>query len=88
VVTYYPSASKIKDVKVYGWAVYEDLYPINLNDTIECADFTDTVALSQAFLVNSETGDEIACTAALNVVTVTGAVVNVECTLFVFGRRT
>jgi hypothetical protein len=86
-VSHNPSASKIQDVKVYGWAVYEDLYPIDQNDTIVCSDFVTTVALTQAFLVNSATGAEITCTAALNVVTVTGVAVDVECTLFVFGRR-
>ena len=87
-VAHTPSASKVQDVKVYGWAVYENLYPVDLNDTIVCSEFVDTVALSQAFLVNSATGAEIVCTVALNVVTVTGAAVDVECTLFVFGRRT
>jgi hypothetical protein len=86
-VSFNPSATKIVDVKVYGWAVYENLYPVDQNDTITCSDFVTTVALDQAFLVNSATGVEITCTAALNVVTVTGAAVDVECTLFVFGRR-
>jgi len=85
-VSYTPSA-KIKDIKYYAWAVYEDLYPINLADTITCSEFVDDVDLAQALLVNNATGAEILTTVLLNVVTV-GASTNTECTLFVFGRRT
>ena len=85
-VSYTPSG-KIKDIKYYAWAVYEDLYPINLADTITCPEFVTGYDLAQAMLVNNSTGAEIATTILLNVVTVSGASANTECILFVFGRR-
>jgi hypothetical protein len=85
-VSYTPSG-RIKDIKYYAWAVYEDLYPINAADTFTCGEFVDDVDLAQALLVNNQSGAEIATTILLNVVTVSGASVNTECTLFVFGRR-
>ncbi len=85
-VSYTPSG-KIKDIKYYAWAVYENLYPINLADTITCPEFVTGSDLSQSLLVNNSSGAEIATTIALNVVTVSGASTDTECTLFVFGRR-
>jgi hypothetical protein len=86
-VSYSPSG-KIKDIKYYAWQVFENLGPINLADTITCSEFTDDANLSHSLLINNSTGAEIATTILLNVVTVSGASTNTECTLFVFGRRT
>ena len=87
-VSFTPSAAKIKDVKHYGWAVYEDLYPADTNDTFTCSEFIDDVNLSQALLVNNSTGATITTTIALNVVTLSQAAVSdANCTLFVYGRR-
>lgn len=86
-VSYTPSG-RIKDIKYYAWAVYENQYPTNLADTFTCSEFVTAENLAQALLVNNSTGAEIATTIALNVVTVSGASANTECTLFVFGRRT
>ena len=85
-VSYTPSG-QIKDIKYYAWQVFENLAPINLADTITCNEFTDDINLSHALLVNNSTAAEIATTILLNVVTVSGASANTECTLFVFGRR-
>ena len=85
-VSYTPSGT-IKDIKYYAWQVIENLAPINLADTISCSEFTDDIDLTQALLVNNSTGVEIATTILLNVVTVSGASTDTECTLFIFGRR-
>ena len=83
-----PSASKIKDIKLYGWAVYEDLYPTGTNDTFTCPEFTDDVNLKKAVLINDASGAEVTTTIALNVVTVSQALVSdAHCTLFVYGQR-
>ena len=87
-VSYTPSASKLKDVKFYGWAIYEDLYPIDQNDTFVCSEFVDDINLDQALLVNNASGAAVSTSIAMNVVTTTGAASNLSCTLFVFGRRT
>jgi hypothetical protein len=68
--------------------VFENLGPINLADTITCTEFTDDEDLKHSLLVNNSTGAEIATTILLNVVTVSGASTDTECTLFIFGRRT
>lgn len=87
-VSYTPSASKIKDVKYMGYAVYEDLYPVDTNDTFTCPEFTDDIALKQALLVNDSSGAEITTTINLNVVTVSQAAISdAHCTLFVYGQR-
>lgn len=85
-VSYTPSG-KIKDVRFYAWEVIENLGPINLGDTITCPNFSDDVDLSHSLLVNNSSGAEIATTILLNVITVSGASTDTECTLFVFGRR-
>ena len=87
-VSYTPSASKIKDIKHYGWAVYEDLYPVDQNDTFTCPEFIDDVNLDQSLLVNNATNAEVTTTITLNVITVSGAASDLNCTLVVFGRRT
>lgn len=82
-----PSATKIRDVRYFGWCVYEDLYPLSTGDTVTCRDFVSSVNLTQALLVNNADGTEVSVSVALNVVTVSGSVDSAECTLFVFGRR-
>lgn len=87
---YSGSASKIKDIKQYSWAVYEypDLPLLDTNDTYTCADFTDDIDLNHAYLVDNSTRLEITCTVTLNVVTVSqAAVTDAHCTLFVYGQR-
>ena len=84
----YTVSGKIKDIKYFAHEVIENLYPTNLADTLTCSNFITTENLAQALLVNNSTGAEIATTIAMNVVTVSGASANTECTLFVFGRRT
>jgi len=79
------SATKQKNIKYYIWAVYENVV-VDMNDTITCNEFTDDVALSESLLVNNSTGAVIATTEALNVVTVSGAATDADCTLFVYGR--
>lgn len=87
-VSYTPSANKLTDVKLYGYAVYEELYPIGTNDTFTCPEFTDDINLTQSLLVDDSTGAELTTTIALNVVTVTQAATsNKHCTLFVYGQR-
>lgn len=89
-VSYSGSASKIKDIKQYGWAVYEypDLPLLDTNDTYTCSEFTYDIDLSHALLVNNATRAEITCTVSLNVVTVSQASVSdAHCTLFVYGQR-
>jgi hypothetical protein len=85
-VSYTPSG-KIKDIRYYAWQVFENLGPINLADTITCNSFTDDEDLKHSLLINNSTGAEIATTKLLNVVTVSGASTDTECTLFVYGRR-
>jgi hypothetical protein len=82
-----PSATKIRDVRYFRWSVYENLYPLSTGDKVVCRDFISSVVLSQAVLVNNADGSLVACSVALNVVTVSGVVDGAECTLFVFGRR-
>ena len=89
-VSYTPSASKVKDVKQYGWAVYEspDLPLLDTNDTVTCPEFTDDIALDHALLIDNSTRAELTCTIALNVVTVTqAATTDAHCTLYVYGQR-
>ena len=77
----------LKDVKYYGWAVYE--VTVSLNDTITLGDFVSTEVLKFAALIRQDTGAEITCTYITgdNVVKVTGASADNECILFAFGRR-
>lgn len=70
---------------MYGWGVYEVI--VTLADTITLADFVDTENLALGTLVNNKTGATITTTLANNIVTVTGAATDVECTLFTFGAR-
>ena len=87
-VSFSPSASKLKDIKYFGWAIYDDLYPLSTNDTVVCPEFIDDIALKQALLINDADGALITSSITLNVVTVTQAAVsNVHCTLFVYGQR-
>jgi len=87
-VSYTPSAKTVKDIKFFGWALYEELYPTDTGDTFTCPEFTDDVNLSQALLVDDSSGAEITTTIALNVVTVSQeAVSDAHCTLYVYGRR-
>jgi len=86
-VRYSPSAKKTKYVKRLGWAVYDDLYPVNTNDTIVCKDFTDDSNMLQTLLVDDSDGSTVTTSTALNVVTVTETVSNIHCTLFVYGVR-
>lgn len=79
------SLKKIADVKYYASALFEVI--VSIGDTITLAEFDTTVNLSNATLMNNSDGSEITCTVLLNVVTVTGAATDEECTLFVFGRR-
>lgn len=76
----------LDDVKYFADAKYT--VTVSQNDTIPLPDFVDTENLKFAALINRSTGAQITCTyAAFNVVTVTGACTNQECTLFVFGVR-
>ena len=83
----YTVSGKIKDIKYYAHEVIENLGPINLADTLHCSNFTTTENLKHSLLVNNSTGAEIVTTILLNVITVSGASADTECTLFVFGRR-
>ena len=77
---------KIGDVKYYGWAVYE--VTVSNGDTITVDDFSTSENLKMAVINRQDTGAEVTCTyAANNVVTVTGAGSNLECYLYVFGKR-
>jgi hypothetical protein len=80
------SATKQKEIKYYIWVVYDNVV-VDQNDTVTCYEFTDDVALSESLLINNASGAVITTTEALNVVTVTGAATDADCTLFVFGRR-
>ncbi len=80
-----PTSLKVKDVKVYGWAVYE--VTVTLADTITLSDFVTTETLKLGTLVKNTDGTTVATTLLNNVVTVTGAGTDVECTLFAFGVR-
>lgn len=84
--SYTPSANKRENVKYYAHAVYEDLYPVNQNDTFALGEFISSVNLSQALLINDADGTEVATSIALNVVTVTAVVSSIKCTLFAYGR--
>jgi hypothetical protein len=79
-------SGRIKDIKYYASQVFEDQV-VDQNDTITCSEFLSTVNLAQALLVDNSNGSEIATTILNNVVTVSGAATDAECTLFVFGRR-
>lgn len=78
---------KLKDIKYYAAGVDEAI-EVSQNDTITCGDFVDTENLKKAVLMKNSDGSEVTATVANNVITVTGAVTDQECTLFVFGRRT
>jgi hypothetical protein len=80
-----PTLRTQKEVKFYTWAVYENVV-VDQNDTITCPEFTDDVNLSKATLINNSSGAEITTTILLNVITVTGAATDADCTLFVYGR--
>jgi len=79
------SLKKIADVKYYASALFEVI--VSIGDTITLSEFDTTVNLSNATLMKNSDGSEITCTVLLNVITVTGAATDEECTLFVFGRR-
>ena len=78
------SGTRIKDIKYYGWAVYEDL-TVTSGDVKTLDDFVDTENLKNATLIQNSDGVEIAVTVLDNTVTVGGAVTDQECTLFAFG---
>jgi hypothetical protein len=79
--------SHVKDVKYYGHADYTVVF--SQNDTFAAPDFVNTQNPSFAVVINNATGAEIACTyaAGTNVITVTGACTDAECTVWVFGVR-
>jgi len=79
------SLKKIADVKYYASALFEAT--VSIGDTITPGEFDTTVNLKKAVIIKNSDGTEIACTVLLNVITVTGAATDEECTLFVFGRR-
>ena len=81
-----PSASRVNDIKYFGWAVYEDV-ELSQAFTITLGEFIDDVNLDQIFIVNNIDAAEVAGTIANNVITITSVVTDVECTIFVFGRR-
>ena len=79
--------SHAKDVRYYGFADYTVIF--SQNDTFVASDFVDTANPSFAVVINNATGAQIACTYATgdNVITVTGACTDAECTVWVFGVR-
>jgi len=79
------SLKKIADVKYYASALFT--VTVSVGDSITLAEFDTTVNLSKAVIMKNSDGIEITCTVLLNVITVTGASTDEECTLFVFGRR-
>jgi hypothetical protein len=79
-------STKLKDAKLYGWGIYENVV-FTTNDYFTATDFASTVALKQAFLVKNSDGSELTTTISYNVVTVTGTCSNDLCTLFLFGVR-
>jgi hypothetical protein len=82
-----PSAKAIKDVKYYGWAVYEDVELDEANHII-FSEFLSTVNLNQVFIVKNSDGTEVTATILLNVATITTVgLSNAECTIFAYGRR-
>lgn len=85
-VTQIPSG-KTRDVKYYAWTVYEDV-SVTKNDFVTCNEYLTTTNLLQVLLVNNASGAAVATSTTNNIVEVTAEVTNVECTLFVFGRRT
>ena len=85
-VNYSPSAHKLKDLRYRGWAVYENLYPVNTGDTVTCPEYITSSDLEIVQMCNNENGGNVACSKSGNVITVTGSATNLSCTLFVFGR--
>ena len=79
------SLKKIADVKYYASALFEVV--VSIGDTITPSEFDTTVNLNKAVIMKNSDGTEVTCTILLNVITVTGAATDEECTLFVFGRR-
>ena len=79
------SLKKIADVKYYASALFE--VTVSIGDTITLGEFDTSVNLNKAVIMKNSDGSEITCTVLLNVITVTGAATDEECTLFVFGRR-
>jgi hypothetical protein len=78
---------KIADIKYYAAALYDEV-TVSTGDTITPSDFNSTENLKTAVIRRNSDGSEITCTILLNVITVTtAALTNVECTVFVFGRR-
>ena len=78
---------KIEDVKYYGYGTYTVSF--SQNDTFSPLDFEATVNPSFAVVINNASGAQITCTyaAGTNQITVTGACLNAECTVFVYGVR-
>jgi hypothetical protein len=82
-----PSPKAVKDVKYYGWAVYEDVELDEADDVI-LGEFLDTVNLNQVFIVKNSDGSEVTASILLNVATVTTVgLTDAECTVFAYGRR-
>jgi hypothetical protein len=79
------TTEKIRDVKVYGWGVYTVI--VTLADTITLGDFVTTETLKLGTLVKNTDGTVVTTTLLNNIVTVTGASTDTECTLFAFGVR-
>jgi hypothetical protein len=81
------SESHIKDVKYYGFADYTVIF--SQNDTFAAPDFVTTANPSFVVVINNATGAQITCTyvAGTNVITVTGACTDAECTVWVYGVR-
>ena len=78
---------KIVDIKYYAAALYDEVI-VSTGNTITPSDFSNEENLKTAVIRRNSDGSEITCTVLLNVITVTTlTLTDVECTLFVFGRR-
>lgn len=78
-----PTMLRGDEVEYYGWNVYQ--VQVSKDDVVTLPEFKSSVTLSKAVLISEVNGAEITCTAALNVITVTGTATNVDCILFAFG---
>lgn len=80
-----PTSRKVEDVKYYANGRYT--VTMSNGDWVVLDDFIDTENLKSATLIQNNDGSALASSVTNNVVTVTGAASDVECTLFAYGVR-
>lgn len=60
---------------------------VTLADTITFASFDASSTIWQVFIFQKSNGQEVTCTTALNVATITGAVANAPCLYIAYGIK-